>query len=264
MHQLGMDFAPFKKPQASAWGFSHTAALFLAFPVKFCFATFHGGPQSTAYPDLRVFFLACTPDENRPIVSECTSLPSKYLTCGQDISQSAPLFLHFPRESCFAIFSGGPIESAGKKQSSGLFLRPRVPRLGARYRGPSICVATFHGSPSGGFLFLLLFFLGYVLVQFPLRGGLIRRSDFFVLNSLKSLLTHCVAAPSPHEILLRNLSWGPLVCVLPWKLYFLICFLRTRIRLAGTLGLNNMTLTYYSSRLRLEVYQNNIIRTYFR
>ena len=49
-----MDFAPFKKPQASAWGFSHTAALFLAFPVKFCFATFHGGPQSTAYPDLRV------------------------------------------------------------------------------------------------------------------------------------------------------------------------------------------------------------------
>ena len=38
-------------------------------------------------------FLACCPDENRPIVSECTSLPSKYLTCGKDISQCAPLYL---------------------------------------------------------------------------------------------------------------------------------------------------------------------------
>ena len=139
--------------------------------------------------------MACTPDENRPIVSECTSLPSKYLTCGQDISQCAPLYLGpraalaggwprntpagavllFPRESCFAIFPGGPLKSAGKKQSSGLPVRPRVPRLGAHYRGPSICVATFHGNHSGGFLFVLLFFLGCVPVHFPHRGGLIRR-----------------------------------------------------------------------------------------
>ena len=191
--------------------------------------------------------MACLPDENRPMVEDCTSLLSKYLTRSQDVSQCAPLYLGpraalaggwprnapagavltFPGESCFAIFPGGPIESAGKKQSSGLFLRPRVPRLGAHYRGPSICVATFHGSHSGGFLFLLLFFLGYVPVHFPLRGGLIRRSDFFVLNSFKSLLTHSVAAPSPHEILLRNLSRGPLVRVPPRELifWFALCVL---------------------------------------
>ena len=134
VHQLGMDFAPFKKPQASAWGFPYTAALFLAFPVKFCFATFHGGPQSTAYPDLRVFLFG----------------------------------LHSGREQAVPA-------AAGKKQSSGLFLRPRVPRLGACYRGPSICVVPFHGSPSGGFLFMLLFFFEYVPVHFPLRGGLICR-----------------------------------------------------------------------------------------
>ena len=114
--------------------------------------------------------MACCPDENRPIVSECTSLPSKYLTCGQDISQCAPLYLgpraalaggwprnapadavlSSPGESCFAIFPGGPLKSAGKQQSSGLPARPRVPGLGACYRGPSICVATFHGAPEYG------------------------------------------------------------------------------------------------------------------
>ena len=156
---------------------------------------FTGAPRVRHIPTCGCSFLACTPDENRPIVSECTSLPSKYLTCGQDISQCAPLYLGpraalaggwprntpagavllFPRESCFAIFPGGPLKSAGKKQSSGLPVRPRVPRLGACYRGLSICVANFHGSSSGGFLFLLLFFLGYVPVHFPLRGGLIPR-----------------------------------------------------------------------------------------
>ena len=100
----GMDFAPFKKPRAEVWGFSRIAALFLAFPVKSCFATFHGAPQGTLCPDLRVFFLACTPDENRPFL--------------------------------------------------------RVPRLGVCYRGASICVATFHGSLSGGFLFCCYFSLG--------------------------------------------------------------------------------------------------------
>ena len=156
---------------------------------------FTGAPRVRRIPTCGCSFLACLPDENRPLVEDCTSLLSKYLTRSQDVSKCAPLYLGpraalaggwprnapagavltFPGESCFAIFPGGPIESAGKKQSSGLFLRPRVPGLGACYRGPSICVATFHRSPSGGFLFVLLFFLGYVPVHFPLRGGLIRR-----------------------------------------------------------------------------------------
>ena len=63
MFLLGRDFDPFKKPQDSAWGFSHIAALYLgpraalaggwprnapagavlAIPMKSCSTTFHGG-----------------------------------------------------------------------------------------------------------------------------------------------------------------------------------------------------------------------------
>ena len=149
----GMDFAPFKKPQASSWGFSHTAALFLAFPVKSCFATFHGAPQGTLCSDLRVFFLACTPDENRPMVSECTSLPSKYLTCGQDISQCAALYLG-PR----AALAGG---------------WPRNAPAGAVLAIPmKSCSTTFHGgqdfpSELDGFFYLPIDLKA--LLHFPLR-----------------------------------------------------------------------------------------------
>ena len=47
-------------------------------------------------------------------------------------------------------------------------------------------------------------------------------SDFFVLNSLKSLLTHSVAAPSPRKTLLRKLSRGPWAMSCPDLRVFLL------------------------------------------
>ena len=80
---------------------------------------------------------------------------------------------------------------------------------------------------------MLLFFLEYVPVHFPLRGGLIRRSvaaddiSFAAIFYFKSVLSHSVAAPSPDEILLSNLSRGPLVRVPPRELifWFALCVL---------------------------------------
>ncbi len=99
----------------------------------------------------------------RSVISRPKSRPSGRLaskrTCG-----CSP---RFPLRISLRNLLRGPLKSAGKKQSSGLFLRPRVPGLGACYRRPSICVATFHRSPSGGFLFVLLFFLGYVFGVLP-------------------------------------------------------------------------------------------------
>ena len=173
-----MDFAPFKTPQASAWGVSHTAALFLAFPVKSCFATFHGAPQGTACPDLRVFLFG---------------LPS------------------------------------GREQADGVgmyFAAFKISNLWSRYFSVRCVISRTKSRPSG---------------------------------RLASKRT-CGCSPRfPHEVLLHNLSWRAGFSIRTgWVFLPAYRFKSTvalppsvkpqivQIRLAGTLGLTNMSPAYCS------------------
>ena len=149
------------------------------------------------------------------MVSECTSLPSKYLNCGQDISQCAPLFLHLPRESCFAIFSRDPLSQRERNSPVDCFLGCGC-RDWAHATGDNLFVLPpFMGVPAVAFFLCCYFSLGMFRCSSP--SGAVssiaaslrttyRSQQFFCF---KSLLTHSVAAPSPYEILLRNLSRGP-------------------------------------------------------
>ena len=79
----------------------------------------------------------------RSVISRPKSRPSGRLaskrTCG-----CSP---RFPLRISLRNLLRGPLKSAGKKQSGGLFLRPRVPGLGARYRGPSNLLCNLSRGP---------------------------------------------------------------------------------------------------------------------
>ena len=79
----------------------------------------------------------------RSVISRPKSRPSGRLaskrTCG-----CSP---RFPRRILLRNLLRGPLKSAGKKQSGGLFLRPRVPGLGACYRGQSNLLCNLSRGP---------------------------------------------------------------------------------------------------------------------
>ena len=187
------------KSPAERLGFSHTAPSFLLLPAKLCFANFRRGPGRPAGRQTCKLCIAC---------GDFFKSPTRSLRCGSFSPQNfaAQTFVGAPAapRAAYRLCSIQKARPVGRAFLISLHhsISAQEPPLTRRLASKRACGR----SPSPR---------GILPVQTSAGAPAARRAaNTQAVHRLRRLiLSHrrarSAAAPSPHKILLRKLSWGP-------------------------------------------------------